>query len=171
MAPGQAGRSTLCLSGEERRAGLLTIPGWLAEGALFATESAAIMSKKELEMTTLMDALNGLAPVQDAELVESYRRYVACLETILTPEQCATYAELIQHTGVVRVFDTLTPDELANLEPDEAAIATAIIADGTTTLENRRVASLLNQQGLHELAPDLSTPVAHAALIDPAANS
>jgi len=120
-------------------------------------------------MTTLIEALNGLARVHDAELVESYRRYVACLEMILTPEQQAAYAELIQHTGVVRVFDTLTPDELANLEPGEAAIATAIIADDTTTLENRRVASLLNQQGLHELAPDLTTPVAHATSVDPAA--
>src|SRR5688500_10034343 len=112
-------------------------------------------------MATLMDALSGLAPVHDPELVDSYRRYVACLETILTPEQCAAYAELIERTGVVRVFDTLTPDELADLEPDEAAIATAIIADGTTTLENRRVASLLNQQGLHEVAPDLGPPIPH----------
>ena len=120
-------------------------------------------------MTTLMDALIGLAPVQDAELVDSYRRYVAYLETILTPEQRATYAELIQRTGVVRVFDTLAPDELANLEPDEAAIATAIIADSTTTLENRRVASLLNQHGLHELAPDLGTPMAREASIEAAA--
>ena len=122
-------------------------------------------------MTTLMDALIGLTPVQDAELVDSYRRYVAYLETILTPEQRATYAELIQRTGVVRVFDTLAPDELANLEPDEAAIATAIIADSTTTLENRRVASLLNQHGLHELAPDLGAPMAHAASIEAAADS
>jgi hypothetical protein len=112
-------------------------------------------------MTTLMDALKSLAPVHDPELLDSYHRYVACLETILTPEQRATYADLIQHSGVVRVFDTLTPEELANLEPDEAAIATAIIADGTTTLENRRVASLLNQQGLHEVAPDLGPPIAH----------
>src|SRR5215216_1735738 len=111
-------------------------------------------------MTTLMDALMGLARVHDPEVLDSYRRYVACLEKILTSEQRATYADLIQRSGVVRVFDTLTPDELASLEPDEAAIATAIIADGTTTLENRRVASLLNQQGLHELAPDLGTPVA-----------
>jgi hypothetical protein len=122
-------------------------------------------------MTTLMDALIGLAPVHDPELVESYRRYVACLESILTPEQRATYAELIQHTGVVRVFDALTPDELADLEPEEAAIATAIIADGTTTLENRRVASLLNQQGLHEVAPDLGPPVAHEASTEVAADA
>jgi len=113
-----------------------------------------------------MDALIGLTPVQDAELMDSFRRYVACLEMILTPEQRATYAELIQRTGVVRVFDTLTPDELANLEPDQAAIATAIIADSTTTLENRRVASLLNQQGLHELAPDLIPPVPHITPVD-----
>jgi hypothetical protein len=118
-----------------------------------------------------MDALMGLAPVQNPELVDSYRRYVAFLETILTPEQCATYAELIQRTGVVRVFDALTPDELADLDPDEAAIATAIIADGTTTLENRRVASLLNQQGLHEVAPDLSTPVPHTASTDATADT
>jgi hypothetical protein len=115
-------------------------------------------------MATLMDALIGLAPVHDPELLDSYRRYVACVETILTPEQCATYADIIQHTGVVRVFDTLTPDELAGLDADEAVIATAIIADGTTTLENRRVASLLNQQGLHEVAPDLGPPVAHHAV-------
>jgi hypothetical protein len=113
-----------------------------------------------------MDALMGLAPVQDAEVVDSYRRYVACLEMILTPEQRATYAGLIQQTGMVRVFDTLTPEELASLEPDEAAIATAIIADSTTTLENRRVASLLNQQGLHEVAPDLGPPVEHGASSD-----
>ena len=112
-------------------------------------------------MATLMNALSGLAPVRDPELVESYQRYVACLETILTPEQRATYAELIERSGVIRVFDTLTPEELAALEPDEAVIATAIIADGTTTLENRRVASLLNQQGLHEVAPDLGPPMPH----------
>lgn len=117
-------------------------------------------------MMTLMDALSGLAPVHDPELVESYQRYVACLETILTAEQRAAYARLIEQTGVVRVFDTLTPDELAALEPDEASIATAIIADGTTTLENRRVASLLNQQGLHDIAPDLGPPVARTASID-----
>ena len=115
-------------------------------------------------MDTLMDALMGLAPVRDPELLDSYHRYVACLEMILTPEQRATYAKLIQRTGVVRVFDTLTPDELADLDADEAAIATAIIADGTTTLENRRVASLLNQHGLHEVAPDLGAPVAHHAV-------
>jgi hypothetical protein len=126
---------------------------------------------KELSMAALMDALMGLTPVQNPELVDSYQRYVAFLETILTPEQRATYAELIQRTGVVRVFDALTPDELADLDPDEAAIATAIIADGTTTLENRRVASLLNQQGLHDLAPDLGAPVAYAAATDAAADT
>src|SRR6266496_4953504 len=117
-------------------------------------------------MATLMDALLSLAPVHDAELLDSYHRYVACLETILDPEQLATYAEIIQRTGVVRVFDTLTPEEMANLDADEAAVATAIIADSTTTMENRRVASLLNQQGLHELAPDLIPPVAHIASVD-----
>jgi hypothetical protein len=90
---------------------------------------------------------------------------------ILTPEQRATYAGLIQQTGMVRVFDTLTPEELAGLEPDEAAIATAIIADSTTTLENRRVASLLNQQGLHEAAPDLGPPVAHGPSSDVTASA
>jgi hypothetical protein len=53
-------------------------------------------------MAALMDALMGLAPVHDPELLDSYQRYVACLETILTPAQRATYAELIQHTGVAR---------------------------------------------------------------------
>jgi hypothetical protein len=120
-------------------------------------------------MATVLDALMELAPVRNTELVDSYHRYVACLETVLTPEQQAAYAELLKRTGTVRVFDALTPDEMAGLDPDEAAIATAIIADGTTTLENRRVASLLNQQGLHELAPDLSTPIAHAQA-DPTAD-
>ena len=44
-------------------------------------------------MATLMNALSGLAPVRDPELVESYQRYVACLETILTPEQRAKLAQ------------------------------------------------------------------------------
>jgi hypothetical protein len=45
-------------------------------------------------MATLMDALMGLAPVHDPELLDSYHRYVACLEMIFTPEQRAAYAEL-----------------------------------------------------------------------------
>ena len=122
-------------------------------------------------MATLMDALKSLAPVHDPELLDSYHRYVACLEDILTPEQRASYADLIQRTGVVRVFDTLAPDELAGLDADEAAIATAIIADSTTTMENRRVASLLNQQGLHKVAPDLIPPVAHITPVDLASDA
>jgi len=118
-----------------------------------------------------MEALMGLVPVHDPELLDSYQRYVACLEITLTPEQRATYAKLIQHTGVVRVFDTLTPNELADLDADEAAIATAIIADSTTTMENRRVASILNQQGLHEVAPDLRPPIPHITSIDLAADA
>src|SRR5205814_334687 len=109
-------------------------------------------------------------PNPDPELRDSYQRYAALLETILTPLQRDAYAALIQQTGVVRVFEALTPDELAALAPDAAATAAAIIADETATLENRRVASLLNQHGEHTVAPDLGAPApyepSHAAELD-----
>jgi len=94
-----------------------------------------------------MSALLGLAPDHDPELDEGFQRYVAYLETILTPTQLDTYTTLIQRTGTVQIFEELTPDELAALTADELVIATTIMADETGTMENRRVAALLSQRG------------------------
>ena len=98
-------------------------------------------------MHPLMSALLGLAPDHDPELDEGFQRYVAYLETILTPAQLDTYTTLIQRTGTVQIFEELTPNELAALTSDELVIATTIMADETGTMENRRVAALLSQRG------------------------
>ena len=106
-------------------------------------------------MNPLYDAMLGLAPNQDAELIEGYQRYAALLTTVLTPQQIETYAEYIQRSGTIRVFEELTPEEFAELTVQENVIATTVIADEDASMENRRVASLLNQRGQHEAAPDL----------------
>jgi len=106
-------------------------------------------------MSSFYDALTGLSPVSDPEVLNGYQRYEALLANILTPEQLQTYANLIQRTGTVRVFEEMSPDELAALTPEEAAIATAVMADTEATMENRRVVALLNQRGQHDVAPDL----------------
>ena len=81
---------------------------------------------------------------------------MAALEPILTPEQVEAYAGMIERTGVIRIFEDLTPEELAELSPDESAVATNIIADQTATMENRRIASLLIQHRQIEAVPDLA---------------
>lgn len=107
------------------------------------------------------DALRALSPARDPELQDGYQRYAMMLATILTPDQLETYAAFIQRSGAIRIFDEMTPAEVAALSPEEQAIATAILADADMSMENRRVAALLNQRGQHEVAPDLpSTPVA-----------
>jgi hypothetical protein len=108
-------------------------------------------------MGALYDALVALAPVRDAEILDGYRRYEASVAGVLTPEQLETYAASVQHTQTVRVFEELTPDELAALDPGEHAIAAALMADDYLSMENRRVAALLNQRGQHEVAPDLGS--------------
>jgi hypothetical protein len=113
---------------------------------------------KELRMSDLMHVLEDLTSVRDAELIEGYQRYVNLVEAILTPAQLDTYAAFIQRSGAFRVFDLMSPDELAALTPEEAVVATTIMADATGTLENRRVAALLNQRGQHAAAPDLAPP-------------
>jgi hypothetical protein len=97
-------------------------------------------------MHPLMSALLALAPTRDPELMDGLERYVALLETILTPAQLDTYAALVQRTGAVQIFEELAPDELAALAPDEAVIVTTIMGDETATMENRRVAVLLEQR-------------------------
>lgn len=99
-------------------------------------------------MDPLMDALVALAPDHDAELWEGFQRYAAALGPILSPAQRETYSALIRRTGAIQIFEDLAPDAMAALTPDEAAIATAIMADQTGTMENRRVAALLSQRGI-----------------------
>jgi len=109
-------------------------------------------------MSTLYDALVSLAPAHDPEMLEGYQRYEALLTTILTPEQIATYATAIQQTGEIRIFEELTAEEVAQLSPEEQAIAVAVMADENISMENRRVVALLNQRGEHAVAPDLNGP-------------
>ena len=106
-------------------------------------------------MNPLYDAMFDLAPSQDTELIDGYQRYAALLTAILTPPQIETYAQYIQRSGTIRVFEELTPAEFAELTGPENAIATIVMADEDASMENRRVASLLNQRGQHEAAPDL----------------
>lgn len=112
-------------------------------------------------MHPLVQALNQIAPVDDPEVIAGYERYATALEAILTPEQMATYADMIQRTGTVRVFEDLAPEEIAELTIEETAVATNIIADETATMENRRVAALLSQRGQVRAVPDFARPTAN----------
>ncbi len=105
-------------------------------------------------MGALYDALVSLSRVQDAEVLEGYRRYEWQLTEILTPEQMEIYADYIQQADVIRIFEEMTPAELAALPPGVPAIAAAIIADTNISMENRRVVALLDQYGEHEATPD-----------------
>jgi hypothetical protein len=105
-------------------------------------------------MSALYDALVGLSPIHDAELLDDYRRYESLLATILTPEQMEAYAAYIRKSGAIRIFEAMTPDELASLTPEELTVATAVMASETISMENRRVVALLNQRGQHTVAPD-----------------
>lgn len=113
-------------------------------------------------MQSLVSVLEQLAPVDDPEITAGYQRYAAALETILSPEQLETYATMIEKTSTVRIFEDLSPEELAELTPDESAVATNIIADQTATMENRRVASLLSQRGQTDVVPDFTPANANA---------
>ena len=108
-------------------------------------------------MGALYDALVALSPARDAELLEGYRAYETALEISLTPEQMSDYAQYVRRSRAVRVFEELTPDELSTLPADERALATVIMANENASMENRRVAALLNQRGQHDVAPDLGT--------------
>jgi len=105
-------------------------------------------------MQSLISVLEQLAPSNDPELAQGFQRYMAALEPVLTPEQIETYATLIRRTGVIRIFEDMSPDELAELSPEESAVAANIIADQAATMENRRVASLLIQRGQEDAVPD-----------------
>lgn len=108
-------------------------------------------------MGALYDALASLTSVQDAELLDGFRRYEAMLANILTTEQLEQYAAAVRQAGEIRIFEELPPDELAALSPEERAIATRVRADENVSMENRRVVALLNQRGEHAVAPDLGS--------------
>jgi hypothetical protein len=106
-------------------------------------------------MGAVYDALLELSPSRDEELLEGYRVYEAALEGILTPEQLATYAESIRHAQTVRVFDEMTSDQIAALPPEQIPIASAILENEYSLMENRRVAALLHQRGQQDTAQDV----------------
>ena len=111
-------------------------------------------------MGVLFDALKSVSHVQDAEVLDGYMRYEATLETILTPEQMEQYADYIARTDEVRIFEEMTPAEIAALPQGLPAVAAAILADKTISMENRRVVALLSQRGEYDATPDFNqTPL------------
>ena len=106
-------------------------------------------------MGAVYDALLEVSPNRDEELLEGYRVYESTLEAILTPEQLVTYAESIRDSRAVRVFDEMTSDQIAALPTEQIPIASAILADEKSLMENRRVAALLHQRGQQGTAQDL----------------
>jgi hypothetical protein len=107
-------------------------------------------------MGTVYDALLEVSPYRDEELLRGYRVYESALEGILMPEQLATYAEYIRGSKTVRVFDEMTSDQIAALPPEQIPIASAILANENSLLENRRVAALLHQRGQQDTAQDVN---------------
>jgi hypothetical protein len=106
-------------------------------------------------MGALYDALLEVFPGGDEELLEGYQRYESALQGVLSSEQLATYAEYIRHSKAVRVFDEMNADEISTLPPEQILIATAILADEHSLMENRRVAVLLHQRGQKDIAEDV----------------
>ena len=105
-------------------------------------------------MGALYQALERLSPVREAEVLEGYERYEAALAAILTPDQMETYANYLAQAGEIRIFEEMSTDELMMLPGGMPGIAASIMAETTVTMENRRVAALLNQYGEHNVTPD-----------------
>jgi len=105
-------------------------------------------------MGVIFQVLEGLSPVRDEEVLEGYARYEGALNAILTADQLQTYADHLAQSGEIRIFEEMSSDELLMLPGGMPGIAAAIIADTTVTMENRRVAALLNQYGEHNVTPD-----------------
>jgi hypothetical protein len=106
-------------------------------------------------MGAVYDALLEISPYHDEELLEGYRLYESALEGVLTPEQLATYAEDLRHSKAVRVFDEMTSDQIAALPPEQIPVASAILGNEYSLMENRRVAALLHQRRQQDTAPDV----------------
>jgi hypothetical protein len=109
-------------------------------------------------MATIYESLMHLSPAHDAELLDGYRRYEEVLADRLTPQQMNAYAAEIRQAGAIRIFDELTPHEMAALPPTVQEIAELVRGDINLSMENRRVAALLHQRGEHEVAPDHGAP-------------
>ena len=105
-------------------------------------------------MGILANTLVHLASAHDGEMLDGYNRYEALLTTVLTLEQLEAYADYIQQSGEIRIFEEMAPAEIAALPPEVIAVATAVMADTNLTMENRRVVSLLHQRGEDEVVPD-----------------
>jgi hypothetical protein len=106
-------------------------------------------------MGVVHDALLEVSPSRDEELLEGYRVYESALEGILTPKQLVTYAEYIRHSKTVHVFDEMTSDQIAALPSEQIPIATAILENEYSLMENRRVATLLHQRSQQDTAQDV----------------
>ena len=107
-------------------------------------------------MGILFDALKSVSHVQDAEVLDGYMRYEATLAAILTPDQMQAYADYIAQTDEVRIFEEMSPTEIAALPPGIPAVAAAILADKSISMENRRVVALLSQRGEYDATPDFN---------------
>ena len=105
-------------------------------------------------MGALYEAMAGLSSTHSAEVLDGFRRYESLLMSILSPEQIEIYADYVRQTGEIRIFEEMTPAELASLPAGVPVIAASILADTNISMENRRVVSLLNQYGEHEITPD-----------------
>ena len=104
-------------------------------------------------MGVLYDSLAELTYAQDAELRDGYARYEALLAALLTPQQMRAYADYIRQTEKIRIFEEMSPVEIAALPPEIAAVAASVISDLNTSMENRRVVALLDQRGELAAAP------------------
>jgi hypothetical protein len=113
-------------------------------------------------MNPLMSVLTDLAPAHDTELIEGCQRYAGMLEELLTPEQLATYAELVQRTSAVLILEDLSPEQMAAFTPHELAVVTNIISDESAPMENRRVAALFSQREPTAAVPAMATPQSEA---------
>lgn len=105
-------------------------------------------------MGILYDTLVDLSDKHDDEMLDGFRRYEEEASDTLTSSQMQEYAEYIQQAGEVRIFDDMTPEEIAHLPGGMPEIAAAVMADNNANMENRRVVALLSQRGEFDIAPD-----------------
>lgn len=64
---------------------------------------------------------------------------------------------MIRRLGGLPVFEDLTPEQIAEADATEQAIATQVVANEMAAMENRRVVALLTQRGYN---PDPAITIA-----------